>query len=612
MRFDVGSKKSKVIFGLLGAVLAIVVILIIFLVGPVLTLRADVSKIKQKIPLVKDSLLLYDLDKLNASITDLQNELIVTKNDAAKIKIFSSIPFLGSYVSDVINLTEFSSQASDLALKTIDLIKPFAPSLGFKTSSSKEALAGGQERLIGLAKAAPVLSQEIPSLKNDINNLNQKLKDLDPERYPPEMAGQKIRANLELLKTTMSSLNDNLDDVSKFLAVLPELMGANGSKNYLIIFQNDKELRPSGGFLTAYAVFTMDKGRISSTASADSYFIDIDNILPYYDPAPAVITKYLKLSDNKLFFRDANLSPDYKVSMAAVERIWNRSTKVPKVNGIIALDTHFVESMVAVLGDINIPGYPKFTKDNIVYELELFSSIRGSKLEKRQGRKDLIGVLMQQMLQKAFSAGGKQYLNLISTGWQEAAQKHMLFMFHNNEIQSLAEKYNFAGRVVPFDGDYLLVNDSNFGGLKGNWYIKETVQKEITETEEDIVTVLKIDYENTGKFDHDLNTGYRDYVRIYVPKGSKLLSAEGSQEQVTTGEDLDKTYFAGYMAVDPEQKTRLTLKYKIGKDSVVKNRTYKLLVQKQPGTDRFKYTVKVNGKNQEFDLLTDEEVNVKL
>lgn len=611
MRFNSGAKKGKIFFGILGGVLALAVVLFFFLLLPGLSLIKDAQVLKAKTTPIKDALLLYDLDKLDGALIAFKAELGTLNSDVNKIKLFSFIPFAGAYISDAKNLSEFSREAVDLGLRVTSLIRPFAPSLGFKTAASKELLAGGQERLVGLARAAPVLAAEMPKLKDSFESLAKKLEKVDPARYPEQLKGIKIRSNLEAVKNAAISLNTDLEDVSRFLSNLPTLVGMSGQKNYLIIFQNDKELRPSGGFLTAYAIFSLDKGRIVSTSASDSYFIDIDNKLPVYDPAPAIVTKYLKLSDNKLFFRDANLSPDYKESMAAVERIWNRSTRVPKVDGIIGLDTHFVETMLGVLGDVNIPGYPKFTKDNVVMELERFSSILGSKLEKRQGRKDLIGLLMQQLLQKAFSAGGKQYLNLISAGWQEAEQKHMLFSFHNPEMQSLAEKLNFAGRIKDFDGDYLHINDSNFGGLKGNWFIKEEVTKEVTVQSDKLVTTLKIDYENTGKYDRDLNTGYRDYVRVYVPQGSTLLSSDGSKEVVTVGQDLGKTFFAGYVAVDPLQKVRLTIKYESPR-SIIKGGVYRLLVQKQPGTDNFKYTVRVGRKSEEFNLLTDKTVEIKL
>jgi hypothetical protein len=611
MMFVAGSRKIKILMGTLGGLVALAIIAFVFLIIPVIAIIKDVEAAQTKTTPIKDALLLYDLDKLESVLAGFRGDLETITRDVSKIKAFSFVPFIGAYISDAENLSSLSVESIDIGLKITNLVKPFAPSLGFKTASSKDALAGGQEKLVGLARAAPVLAAEVPGLKNDLERLRKKLDNVNPSRYPIEFRGRKIRSNIELIKDTITSFNSSLDDVSKFLTIMPTLMGMSGQKNYLIIFQNDKEIRPSGGFLTAYAIFTFDKGRITGTSASDSYFIDIDNKLSYYDPAPAIVTKYLKLSDNKLFFRDANLSPDFKESMAAVERIWNRSTKVPKVDGIIALDTHFVEKMLEMLGEVNIPGYTKFTKDNVVYELELFSSIRGTKLEKRQGRKDLIGLLMQQLLQKAFSAGGKQYLNLISGGWQEATEKHMLFSFHNPDAQALAEKLNFAGRIREFDGDYLHINDANFGGLKGNWFIKEDVEKYVVVQNDRVISTLKIDYENTGKYDRDLNTGYRDYVRVYVPLGSKLISSDGSIEPVTTGEDLGKTYFSGYVAVDPLQKVRITLKYESPR-SAIQNNTYKLLVQKQPGTNNFKYSVKVGKNIEEFELLVDRAVEIKL
>lgn len=614
MKFSgVSIKTKKIILLSLGITVFVLLLVYFAVVSPGLRLLQEARNLPESAKPLKDALLLYDLDKLDFEIAQFRSKVEKLGGQVKSLSTFSFVPWAGSYLSDANNLYDFSLGSLDLSSKLTAIIRPQAAALGFKVKDSKEALAGGQERLAGLTKVAPVLALELPKLKDDLDKLYEKIKNINPARYPEKIGNTVIRSRLVMLKEALIQLSASLPDVVTFFKILPQVMGAetSGKKNYLVIFQNDKELRPSGGFLTAYAVFVMDKGRLSATSASDSYFIDIDNRLSVYDPAPAIVTKYLKLSDNKLFFRDANLSPDFKVSMEAVERIWNRSKLVPRIDGIIALDTHFVESMMGVLGDVSLPGYPKFTKDNVVEQMEIVSNVLGSRLEKRQGRKDIIGALMASMMQKAFSAGGKQYLNLVTTIWQRAEEKHLLVSFHENEAQNLAEKLNFAGRVKDYAGDYLYINDANFAGRKANWFIKEEVSKEVSVEKDKVVTTLKIDYENTGKYHPDFNTGYRDYVRVYVPLGSKLLESEGSKETVTTGEDLGKTFFAGYMAVEPLQKVRLTLKYESSR-AIIKDNTYKLLVQKQPGTDRFKYEVKVGNKLRTFDLLKDQEITIKL
>jgi hypothetical protein len=199
---------------------------------------------------------------------------------------------------------------------------------------------------------------------------------------------------------------------------------------------------------------------------------------------------------------------------------------------------------------------------------------------------------------------------LLEAGLELATEKHILLYFHNEPAQLLAEKYNYAGRLRDFDGDYLHINDANFAGRKANWYVEETVTKEMATGGGKTVGTVTIDYENTGDYHSEWNTGYRDYVRIYVPLGSKLISSSGSLRPVTTFADLDKTVFAGYVACDPLQSASFVVKYELP-FIVQKGQALQMLIQKQPGTGANLYRVVVDGKKmEEFELKTDREISV--
>jgi hypothetical protein len=225
-------------------------------------------------------------------------------------------------------------------------------------------------------------------------------------------------------------------------------------------------------------------------------------------------------------------------------------------------------------------------------------------------RKDLLGRLMNAILEGAFQAPREQWKPLFEAGLNLVAEKHILLYFHNEPAQLLAEKYNYAGRLWDFDGDYLHINDANFAGRKANWYVKETVTKEMVRRGEKMESAVTIDYENTGEYHAEWNTGYRDYVRIYVPLGSKLLSSSGSLHSVTTFEDLGKTVFAGYIACDPLQKASFVVKYQLPFE-VKKGQALQMLIQKQPGTDGNLYKIIVEGKMmEEFGLVADRELKI--
>ena len=93
-------------------------------------------------------------------------------------------------------------------------------------------------------------------------------------------------------------------------------------------------------------------------------------------------------------------------------------------------------------------------------------------------------------------------------------------------------------------------------------------------------------------------------------KGAKLISSKGSEEPVSTLEDLDKTVFEAFIQVRPQNSRKLeieyTLPYQPGKQ-------YKLMIQKQPGAKDFRYKIKINGKGvADFNLEQDREFSFPL
>ena len=94
-------------------------------------------------------------------------------------------------------------------------------------------------------------------------------------------------------------------------------------------------------------------------------------------------------------------------------------------------------------------------------------------------------------------------------------------------------------------------------------------------------------------------------------KGSVLVSSQGSEEKVTTSEDLGKTVFEGFLTVRPLGAATYTFTYKL--PFKVSGNTLPFMIQKQPGTNKNPYIIQINGKQVEkFDLDTDKTINLKL
>ena len=103
--------------------------------------------------------------------------------------------------------------------------------------------------------------------------------------------------------------------------------------------------------------------------------------------------------------------------------------------------------------------------------------------------------------------------------------------------KEVAENFNATGKIKDFDGDYFHLNDTNFAGAKSNLYVNQAVDQEINVAGDGTITkTVTITYTNPQPpSDCNLESGglclnglLRDWVRIYVPKGSELKEVLGS------------------------------------------------------------------------------------
>lgn len=566
-----------------------------------------------------------DLPQTREKIKTTQAKLEKAKKDFSYFSFLRFIPFLGNYYRDADHLVAAGAYGLETAQKTVDALSPYADLLGFSGEKGSFVNQTGEERLetliLTLDKLTPALGEVGTSLKLLKDEINQ----IEPSRYPQSFKGVEIRSEIKRFKDLTNQIAVLVVDAQPLMRVLPELLGEKGPKKYLVLFQNDKELRPTGGFITAYAIFRLEKGKVIAEKSEDMYLLD--ETMRKIFPAPEPILKYLP----KVYswhLRDANLSPDFYLSMKQFEEMYEYAGGREEIDGIIAIDTFVLQRLIDVLGPIPAYGI-QFTNEiveacncpQVIYELEKYADQPVGYM--RTERKGIIGVLMNAIMQKALGISPGQYWpKLIESSLNSLSEKHILFYLHDEKAQTAMEKLGFAGKIQDFEGDYLHINDTNFAGAKSNMYVQHEVEQEIEiGNDGEVVKTLRLKYKNPEPPDDCslerktglcLSAALRNWVRIYVPMGSNLIEAEGSQVEVETKEDLEKTYFEGFFEVRPLGSAQLVIKYKLP-FKVKKGEEYQLFIQKQPGTEGHEYTILMNGEMvEEFRLVKDKEVKFRV
>jgi hypothetical protein len=197
---------------------------------------------------------------------------------------------------------------------------------------------------------------------------------------------------------------------------------------------------------------------------------------------------------------------------------------------------------------------------------------------------------------------------LVQAVFKSLSEKHVLLYLMDAKVEAAVSAFGVGGIIRDYNGDYLHISDANLGGRKSNMYAYEEVQQDIEVAKDGSVTkTVTITYKNPQTQDGWLNSVLPTWVRIYVPKGSQLIASEGLEAKQDVYEDLGKTVYAGFFQLRPEGVSKVTFKYKL---PFKVSGEYKLLIQKQPGTDGFLYTINLGKHTEEFYLKTDKELKI--
>jgi len=620
-RGRLGKLKSKK-FGavILGIFIAFVVLVII----PSILVFTSAKKTYAQVKVTMAALKSQDIELTEQELKKTREDLKDTQNKMNLLFVLKFIPGPNIYYNDAQHLVKAGFHGLDAADVFVASIKPYADVLGLKGQGSF-AEGSAENRIETAVATLDKVTPKIDDIADDLKLAQKEISYVNPDNYPSFIAGGKVNEGMKTLTTLANDGVQFVDQARPLIKVLPELMGQPDPKKYLVLFQNDKELRPTGGFLTAYAIFTLDKGIVHVDTSEDIY--TLDSSVPDKQKAPEPILKYLP-KVYELNLRDSNLSPDFQESMKDFRAIYDTAGKAVEVDGIVALDTNALVAAMKVLGDIEVNG-KKFTTEidprcdcpQVIYELESEAGTRTQYI--RTDRKSIIGDLMYAIMNKAFSSSPKQYWGpLVQTMFGQIAQKHILFSMENKDAQKGLSAVNAAGEVKPFEGDYFHLNEANFGGSKSNLFVDQNVTQEYSVAKDGIITkTVTVSYKNPHKpsncnleleYALCLNAAWRDWFRVYVPKGSKLTGSKGSEVKMSTYDELGKTVFEGFLTVRPLGIAKLELTYTLP-FKLEKGSPLPLMIQKQPGTAEDEYVIIVNGKEKnKFILDTDKNLNLDL
>jgi ribosomal protein S18 acetylase RimI-like enzyme len=304
-----------------------------------------------------------NLPEVDAQLKVLQDKLNTIKQSYVKMSYYQYIPFVGAYYMDGLHAISAADHGLKAGLKSVEAVVPYADVLGFKGEGSYTGGGTAEDRLKiileTLAKIMPIfdeITQEVAAATDDLHKIN-------PQRYPEQLKGMPVRQYITQAQEVSKGAVTAMTEFRPAIEKIPYLAGADGKrKKYMMLFQNDNELRPTGGFLTAFAIIFVENGKVTLDKSDDIY--EMDKKFTKKLPIPPVLGKYLT-TEKKFNLRDMNIYPDFRASMELFTENYKSVRGEPSdFDGVIAIDTTVLTETLKVLGPVDVPGYGQFSAES--------------------------------------------------------------------------------------------------------------------------------------------------------------------------------------------------------------------------------------------------------
>ncbi len=497
-----------------------------------------------------------NFNTLSTSLSEISKGLDQSSEDIASIQgnlniLLSTLPGL-SMIQNGSDLTANVAEVISITGELTQAIEPFISQEINPFDNTK------QITLVDGIKQIKDLNQKLVPI---LDKLHSSLGEL-PINFVPGYRGdvlQQLYQDIPKLKQAIISSDPYIDIFLNFV-------GSDIVKRYVLIFQNNQELRATGGFIGSFGMMNIDRGVVKKLDIKEIYNPDgqlSQNILA---PLP------LQELTARWYLRDSNWFPDFPTSAQKIISFYEK-TGGATPDGIISLTPTVIERLLLITGPITLDEYGvTINADNFVKITQYQTGVAYDRVENKP--KQFIADLAPILINKLLSSDASQYQKILEALNNSFQEKQILLYFLDPNLQNTVNKYNLGGQLYDAPKDYLSIVHSNIGGYKTDGVMQENlnISTKIQDNGKVNNKVIVTREHKGGNTEFEWwNQDNINYMRTYIPKGSRILNISGYADKQ---EKLDTQGIAGYNQ-DPDLKAI--------KDSLIHNEDWDIDIFEESG-----------------------------
>ncbi len=315
-----------------------------------------------------------------------------------------------------------------------------------------------------------------------------------------------VTSAVATLQSAVADSDSLLDGVDNAMQLLPKMLGADGPRHYLLLFQNPAELRAGGGITSALAMVETDNGKVTlrQQASGSGY-------KRFTAPVVSIPDELRGLYSDRAttFVQNTTLVPEFPLTGQIASAMWSDSYGTA-VDGVISFDPVALSYLLKATGPVTLPTGDQLTSDNAVKFLlsDVYS------LYPNPAEQDAVFATAAKAVFDRVSSGNIDPKPLIDALARSANENRLKLWSSHAEDQQVLTGTALAGElpVVSADSTGIGVYFNDGTGAKMDYYLTTAVNSQAEVCRADGRPAIRVSATLTNTAPADAATALPEYV----------------------------------------------------------------------------------------------------
>lgn len=492
--------------------LAVLVVALGVLALPLRGVPADAQEAQGELTKAVEALKAGDTDVAWRHVGEARTHVddVTAVTDGPSGRVWSLVPVLGRGVGDAREL----ATAMDELTQALEVAEEVHPQVSGEGST---LLSDGNVDMATLETVVDAIGR----VEGHLVEAREQLEEVGDEApLLGTTAAEKRDTALEQVRPVASGL----ERLRPLVDVLPQVLGEDGERTYLLAMMNPSEIKYSGGSMLTFATLQVDEGAIRRGRVRDvetnprlfwrGFWDNVEGNV-FASPYSERITH-------------ANIAPSWPVAGEETLRAWEKRRKLGEdeaLDGLVAVDVVALSHMLRVTGPIQVDGIGEVNADNLV-QLTAGDYARFPKDQQSQ-RKSINRRLIPAFTQRLF--GGVDFVGTMRALSRSADERHLAIYLRDGDEQAALAEFGFDGDLSQTDHDYLGVFTQNLEGSKADYYQHKELLSRVRVREDGsarVTLTAAVDNTHDGVVTGDFSA-YTDpditmFLTSFLPRGAQV------------------------------------------------------------------------------------------